>query len=386
MTEHQRRSFVRRQLREVARFMADDQTEAIDERMLEWLVEVAMDAVAPEAVHQEVVAMLKHRVAVMAFLENDDAPNYRRFAHTQLLNHFLGEETIDAIVKDEIPKYVRRNILGADFLAALSDLVMYKARSDHDLLRDFFRATSRHVKDYIYYDRGSRNMGSWLVTVLPALDGCKGITLHKLDIDEAFLRGTCPPSLIREVVVNQLDAQALDLQGLQFQSVSIGTLIVDDITRVPPSIPAPIRLQYEGPGQQHSRVIFDPAQIVSWLDRHGKDPSPNRRESGLVPSELRSHPMFKLLGRACRNRSYWIAEDGDSQFEGFVRDSDWKIIYELLKKHGLVRVEQRGSRPVAGRSNVFFHIRKPMEILGEYFDDDIREFYTSLVGRMREEL
>lgn len=31
------------------------------------------------------------------FLENDDRPRYRRFAHTQLLNYFLSEETIDAL-------------------------------------------------------------------------------------------------------------------------------------------------------------------------------------------------------------------------------------------------------------------------------------------------
>lgn len=384
MTETERRNYVRRQLREVARFMADEQTESIDERMLRWLVDVVTDRESPEVMNQEILALLKNRVAVMAFLERDDAPNYRRFAHTQLLNHFLGEETIDAIVRGEIPKYVRRNILGADFLAALSDLVMYRSRSSHDQIHRFFDATAQRVNDYVHSDRGARNMGSWLVTVLPALYDQGDIILRELDIDEAFLRGTCPAAKVSEVVVNQLDAQGADLQGLKFLSASIGTLIVDDITRVSPSFPTPVRLQYEGLGPQNSRVLFDPDDIVSWLNRHGKDPSPPRDDADLIPNEFRNHKLIKLVGRACRNRSYWIAEEGNSQFEGFVRDPLWSDVYTLLKEHELVRVERRGSRPVAGRSNVFFHIKKPMDILGQSPDKDVRGFYGSLVHRMRE--
>ena len=382
MTPEKRRHYVRRQLREIARFMADDQTEAIDERMLAWLVEVVMHAVSPESSNPEVLAMLKNRVSVMAFLENDDVPNYRRFAHTQLLNHFLGDETIDAVTNDEIPKYVRRNILGADFLAAFSDLVMYKSRSHHSDIKGFFDAASRYARDYTYHDRGARNIGAWLVTALPALDDGDSVTLHNLDIDEAFLRGTCPSAVIDEVVVNQLDAQGADLQELYFKSASIGTLIVNDLTLVSPTCPRPARLQYEGPGPRLSRVMFDPDEIVSWLNGHGRDPSPPSDDLGLVPSDLRNHPMVKLLGKACRNRSYWISEEGDSHFDGFVKDPHWHLIYGLLKEHELVRVEYR---QVSGRKNVFFHIKKASDILAEQADNDIRAFYASLVAEMRKD-
>ena len=382
MTEEQRRQYVRRQLREVARFMADDQTEAIDERMLAWLVDVVMDAVSPEDSNQEVLAMLKNRVSVMAFLEQDDAPDYRRFAHTQLLNYFLGDETIDAVTDNEIPKYVRRNILGADYLAAFSDLVTYKSRLDHDLIKSFFDAAAFRAKDYIYNDRGARNIGAWLVTALPALDESDNLTLNKLDIDEAFLRGTCPTAVIEEVFINQLDAQSADLHGLQFRSTSIGTLIVDDLTRVSPTFPPPVRLQYEGPSPQDSRVMFDPDEIVTWLNGHGKNPSPLKENAGLIPDDLRNHPIIKLLGKACRNRSYWISEAGDSHFDVFVKDPHWQVIYELLKEHELVRVE---NRQVSGRSNVFFHIKKSMDLLCESDDSDVRGFYSSLVERIRQD-
>ena len=72
--------------------MADDQTEAIDAVSIAWLVEFA----APEDLDPESLALLKNRAAVVAFLENDDAPRYRRFAHAQLFNYFLAELAIDA--------------------------------------------------------------------------------------------------------------------------------------------------------------------------------------------------------------------------------------------------------------------------------------------------
>ena len=129
----QRRTFVRSLLREIARHMADDQTEAIDEVSIAWLVEIA----APEDLDPESLALLKNRAAVVAFLENDDAPRYRRFAHAQLLNFFLAEVAIEAISNGEVPKFIRRNILGADFLAALSDLVLDAAASDSARVHEF---------------------------------------------------------------------------------------------------------------------------------------------------------------------------------------------------------------------------------------------------------
>ena len=103
--------------------------------------------------------------------------------------------------------------------------------------------------------------------------------------------------------------------------------------------------------------------------------------AGLVPDDLRHHPIIKLLGKACRNRSYWISEAGDSHFDVFVKDPHWDVIYQLLKEHELVRVE---NRQVSGRSNVFFHIKKSMDILGESDDKDVRGFYSSLVEWIRQ--
>ena len=87
LNAEQRRRYAHRFLCEVARYIADDQTDIIGETPLTWLVDMAL----PEAVDDsDVVRMLKNRAGVMAFLANDALPGYRRFAHSQVFNYFLS--------------------------------------------------------------------------------------------------------------------------------------------------------------------------------------------------------------------------------------------------------------------------------------------------------
>ena len=380
LDEDQRRNYVRHLLREVARSIAEDGTEAIDERMLEWLV----DVVIPEDTAFEVIARLKHRAAFMAFLEKDDAPNYRRFAHSQIFNHFLSEETIDTIVNGEIPKYVRRTIMGADFLTAFNDFVVELAVRQPERIRDFFNAASGLAGTYSRIDQGVRNLGAWLWTVLPMMDGVDDLVLRDLDVDEALLQGTAPPAAIDRVVVNQLDVRGADLQALTFSSTTITTLVVDEATRVPPSIPVPARIQCERSGARSAAVIPHRRLIESWLDRHGRSGLPvDRGDTGLVPNRLRDHPLPRLLGRACRSKPYWIPLDKDSDLHRFVADPRWDGLLALLEHHGLAR---RQRKSVSGRGTEFLHIKRPKDILNEDAQDpQIRAFYESLVERVRAE-
>ena len=380
MDIEQRRGFVRRLLREVARHMADDQTEAIDEVVISWLVEFA----TPEDIVQEALAILRNRAAVMAFLENDDAPRYRRFAHSQLRDHFLGEVTIDAISDGEIPKFIRRNVLGADFLSAFSDLALHLAGSDPERIQKFFQAASESARTYLNVDRGSRNLGALLVTILPAMEDTSNLRIEKLNIDESLIQGTAPEAEITEVTVNQFDIRGADLRALKLKRSTIWTLIVNDMTRVPHSFPDPSMIQNESFDARHSMVIRDPQSIRKWLDGHGRGKTlVSQPHSGLIPNELRDSEMVKLIGRACRSRSYWIPmEREEDRGHRFVRDPHWTSVLELLREHDLVREERLHS---SGRGNMFIHIKRSMAILREDSNDpQIRRFYESLVEKIHE--
>ena len=377
MDTAQRHGFVTHFLREVARFMADDQTESVDEVALVWMVEIALEQAAPHLVKSDVKGVLQNRALVMAFLVNDSAQNHRRFAHSQLFNHFLGEETLDTIGRNEIPKYLRRNILGADFLAAFGDLVAHVARgSNAQRLPDFHVAAKELVRTHMSVDRCPRNLGALLITMLPAMpDDGRGLTLGPLDVDEALMTdSTAPRASLNRVVVSQLDLRGADVRALTFIDCVVVTLIADDATRLCRNFPIPSRIHHEARGIRWA--VFEPNEIRKWIAEGAFEPAPSMGAHHWG-SVSRNHPLRKLLERVCRNRSYWIRLDASDEFAArLLEDSDWDTLVGLLRQHDLVRVEQR---PAGGQRSEFLHIKKPMKVLRKLPDDEqIVAFHRSL--------
>lgn len=379
LDEEQRRSYVRKLLREAARFIADDQTEAIDRTMLAWIVEMAV----PEDLDQEIVGILKNRAAVIAFLENDDTPRHLRFSHSKLMNHFLCENVVDSVVEDDLPKYVRRNLLGADFLATFSDFVIHLARFDADLVHRFFYAASKQARDYLAIDRGARNLGAMLVTMLPSMEDVGQLSLRDLYVDEALIRGTTPPAEILGLVASQLDIQGADIESLVFSRSHIDTLTMDGTTLVSTSIPRPVRLHYRRKrGDVASEaVIIDRGRIADWLSYHRSTYDVPQADTGLVPREFRNHQLMKLLGRVCRHGAFWIPANRIKLSRLFA-DLRWPKIVALLEQNGLLKVETREGIETNIR---FIHIRNRTGILNEDESDErIKGFYESLVEWIRE--
>ena len=387
MNQDQRRHYVWLFHREVARYLADDQTDAVDDRVTAWLAEMA----APADMAEDALAILKHRSSVMAFLDRDDLPGYRRFLHSQMFHHFLADDAIDTIAKEEMPKYIRRNLLGADFLTSFSDLILYRAESDSDRIRRFFDAASGLLLSHSWIDRGVRNLGALLMAALPALDDTGDLSIRSIQVDEALIQGTAPAASIRDAVVSQLDVRGADLRDLTFDGATIVTLIADDATRVSSTFPIPQRIQVEG----QSTALTDRERISDWLDRHGRggadraDGSSDRTDGGLVPFELRSHPMMKLLGRVCRIRSHSFSEDGDLPFQRFTQDRRWPSVRDLLKKHGFL---EETTRPTSGPKKALLHVKRAKNLLAAELsgsaashDDEIRGFFEALVAEMRED-
>ena len=374
-----RKRFVQDFLREMARDMADQQSDVLDETGILWLVDMAV----PEGIPSEARGLLRNRANVMAFLTADERPGYRRFAHSQLFNHFLSEVTMDVLARQEVPKFIRRNILGADFLSAFSALVPHVASSNEQRVQYFFDAVRGLVHSYMWTDRGARNMGALLVATLPAASGPE-LRLEDLYVDEALLQGSAAPADMVRVTVNQLDVRGADLGGLHFADSTIVTLIANDATRVSDSFPDPSVIRYEGFGMEPDAVIRAPGQIRSWVDTHGRAPSQDSRcHEGAIPEALREHHMVRLLERVCRVRSYWIRDDPEDQFNRFVGDPMWPELLGLLKAHDLARVRHPAT---SGRKDDFVHIVNAPGILqglrAESSDAKTRDFHRALTRRI----
>ena len=386
MSRDVRETFVRAFLREVARNMADDQTEALDESVVSWLVEFA----TPDGMPAEVTSLLRNRAAVMAFLTTDDRPRYRRFAHSQLLDHFLGEETVELIGRREMPRYVRRNILGADFLSAFGDLIGHLAGSDPVRVRTCFHAASELARSYLWTDRGARNLGGLLIAMLPAMVTAGNLRLEDLHIDETSLRDVAPPATLLRVFMNQFDTRGADLRALRFEDTRVATLITDDSTRVPASMPVPSVIRNEGFGGEGGKVLMNKEQIEQWLDSHGRRPVTDIGEighGGLIPPALHDHNMIRLLERTCRSRSYWIPERREKGGHGnqFMDEWEWPRLLDLLKAHGLVRIETKAS---SGRESSFLHVMNRQGLLQAFRstpdDPKVKDFYRALLKEIKE--
>ena len=363
LNEDERREYAHRFLSEVARYMADDQAEIVDETLLAWLVEVAL----PKQLDADVLAMLKNRAGVIAFLANDDLPSYRRFAHTQILNYFLGVAAIDALSSDDVPKFVRRNVFSADFLGVFVEVFQHVAREDPARCQRFFRCALELVATYQSIDRGARNLGAWLMAALPTMADIASddevLRIGQLDVDETILRGTLRQSTICNVTVNQLDIRAADLSEVIFENCTVNTAIVDGGTRVSPSFPVPRRLR-----RQNVEAKYDdewtPSKIRAWLDKRGRaDPAKDR-----APKRTAQHQqMLQLVECACRSSAFWIPEDTDTRVDRFVKDPLWPEVLKLLDEHDFLRKRKLGAR---GPRNLFVHIRQPERILANDPEDD----------------
>ncbi len=374
----QRRRYAHQFLREAAQYMADDQTDIIGETPLTWLVDMAL----PEEVDPEIVGLLKNRAGVMAFLANDTLPGYRRFAHSQLFNYFLSATVIESVGSGEIPKFVRRNIFSADFLAVFVEVLRYIANADPSRVSMFFEGAQEWVKNYQSIDRGARNLGAWIIAALPTMadiaDGSDSFRIGPMEVDETILRGTSPDTVLQRIFVNQIDVRGADLRELTFEDSALTTAIVDEGTRVSSTFPMPQRIRRQNIGTGGDGDEWDPSSIGAWLDAHGRQGSPD--ETAPAP-DSRHGRMLRLVERACRSSSFWIPEDAEGKIDRFVKDPLWPDVLELLRSHDFIREERLAAR---GPKSQFVHIKQSDRILAnDPKDRDVAKLYEAVANAAR---
>lgn len=365
MSRAQIELFVFNFLKEVARDMADSQSESVDATSLSWIAEAALG----DGVAADILGLIKNRAAVIAFLMPDERPGFRTFVHTYLLNFFLAHVSIESIANGDFPKYVRRNILASEFLSVFIEVA--SAESSTDRFQSFisrglvFAATHTHV------DRGIRNVGALLFASLPYFPSDSSYELENVQIDDAVLRGTCPAVKIRGVVVNQLDCRSADMSCLAFENSSVVRLIADDLAVFSPSFPIPSSVT-EGAGNQLSEM----SEIESWLGARGHSPK-NLELPSVVPAALKKHPVYRLLGKACRLRQYWLRAENDQPAAKVLGDQNWPSLHSVLRQYDLVREET--AKQASGKASAFVHIKHKEWLLSENSDDpQLADFFRTL--------
>lgn len=334
-------------LKEVARDMADAESESVDENALDLVAEMVLSKVISE----DQLAIFRHRIKSLTLLEGDAQSSSRRFAHTELQDYFLGLAYISIVSAGEVSKSLRRGLVSGDFLETFHDIALASPSSQ---VREFYVRASAVLAGRTVEDRGSRNVAALILAALPG--GFTDISpiraIQNQTMAEAVLRGDIPPFDVNSTDISQLDARGANLNALSLKDSNITTLIVDSTTRLPDNFPTPLALRVDDEGRS---LLTSPEQIREWIGRH----SPvSKTKHGKADNE-----HIVLFERLCRAvvRQFWIRSTGDDPAARLLTRPQWPSIKEILQRHDLLRI--RENVRVGGPRSDFYRIERARDFL-----------------------
>tara|TARA_B100000678_G_scaffold81498_5_gene67795 strand:- start:840 stop:3050 length:2211 start_codon:yes stop_codon:yes gene_type:complete len=363
-----RETFVHDLMVEVARDLAENQTDSISATSLSWLSDVSSDDL-PE----EVRGILRNRANVIAFLTEDIQPNRVRFFHECVFYYWLAQATFGSLLKCEIPKYIRRNILNADFLDIWNTVCVEKDEGNIDKVYHFlFKASG----EFGTQDRTKRNIFALACSMASIADsGEVQFVFSDITIEELVFRETVSSLVLKNVFISQLDIRGADVSDVEFQKSQVHSAIVDVATKTDKSFPLPTILVNE------TGEVTNRDEIRDWQFEQNK---PDIDISELFKTAISQIPELVLLQRIARFRRYWIKDDeSDPVARKILSDEHWPILSEALLNLGFMVASN--SVAASGRPSTFYHLKKRNQFLNTGVpSDDLVALMSELI-RLRDE-
>lgn len=327
---------------ELARDMADNQGEVLPSQTVSYISEICI----PDDVDEKVRKILIHRAQSLPFLTRSDGQNSLRFSHRQYFVYFLGRNAIEAVADGQIPKYLRHNLLGAEFLESF-DRVSRGASSK--LIRIFQTRCREFLDEPNVMDRSAGNLASLLLTSACNFPFKERISIKGISIDELLVSSEIENIDFVDIAVSSLYAEGSNLVGLSFSpDCHVISLHSNDRTQLPATFPIPSWIETP------SQTINDPSEIEAYVDKLKGDTL-----KFAMWVKLPFNP--KLISRILGYRSFWLKLEGGNDehvVQKFLKDDDWEACFQWLKDNDLVRVEDRTG--FAGKSGTFVHFRKDL--------------------------
>lgn len=340
-------TYVTRFLEEVARDLAENQYEALSDDALDLIATVAADGVVPD----DQVKAVVQRARTVVFLANDLQPGYVRFAHEQLMQHFLAREALRSVGSGEVPRYVRRNLFGREAL----DVFGHVARDRVDETREFLSAVRNGLK------RPARDRTNTNLSVLGVAAMCAAahddekLTIEDLGIGELHFPFSAPVGItFRNVAISILHAAGADIREVKFKDgVSISTLEMNADTVLADPMPVPHILVLSG------NTITNPVEIEQRL--RAPTQSGNSETFLVWPDDI-----AELLGRIDRYRSFWLRVEGSKEHEGdksaqkIIGHPKWPEVFDALQRLDLVTIRRLKT---SGSRSDFVHFRQDVRLI-----------------------
>lgn len=345
------RAYLRRLLSEVAREMAGDESESISESMLTWIVDLAV----PSGLDAKVVGTLKARVAAVAFLALDDRPGYRRFAHSQFFGYFLSSSVLDSLAEGDVPKWLRRGVVGPDFLSAFVPFLRSALVDAPEVVAKFMSqltAVSGRVEASAEGVQVKRNVGALRFSTLCVSSAESPVEVSAEEIQHGFAGTGTFFARVKVRYFGALDVRSADFSAVEFLGGGVGTLIVDRGSRIGPNFPSVLSVRSYG-ADGRAEELFDPLDVSNIVLAIG----PRDESSG----DAEESSALKLLDKLCRSRRYWFRPENDDLFGPFESLEGWAELRAALNAADMIRIDDQ--RQVSGTKSEWIHIKNTRGIL-----------------------
>lgn len=336
-------AYVGRFLEEVARDLAENQAEEMAEDALDLIATVAADGLLPN----DQVRAVVQRARTVVFLANDLQAGHIRFAHEQLLQHFLAREALRSVGQGETPRYIRRNVFGREALEVFAHVA--RGREDE---ADRFLGAAREGLGRPSRDRTHTNLAVLGVAAMCAT-APEGMQLRVQDvgINELHFPFAAPAGIVfRGTPISILHAASADIRNVTFEDgVYISTLEIDARSRLPETMPSPQTLVHPG------GTTGDQQEIARIL-------APTNDDGNGVELAW-SDDVAELLGRIDRYRAFWLRtniEEADRQGRRIVSHPEWPRVYDALRDLELATIR---TRDASGVRSDFVHFRQDIQLL-----------------------
>lgn len=329
--------YVRAVSEEIARDMADNQSEVLPNENISWISDMCL----PADIDQNLRATLINRAGQLPFLTPDQERQTTRFAHRQFFVSFLGSNAVRAVAQGEVPKYLRRNLLGPEFLESFPTLLRALPA---DLVKTFRDSAFFLGAQLGSTDRGSGNLAALALAAACEYPPAAILEMRYVYIETLYLRGEVPSIELKAVNIGTLHAESADLSKVCFlNDCKISALHVDKFTKCSKNIPLPVWLELPG------KTLYNPKLIAAHLQ--------GVNEPGVTNTDI---PFDReLLYRIQRYRPFWLRIDDDNLAHSgrkILDHPDWEKAFEWLEANDLVRVDERPE--VSGSRATFVHFRQ----------------------------
>ena len=330
-------SFVRRFLEETARDLADNQTTSVQVSNLEWIAQF----VASDEFSEDVIRTLVQRCGSMALLSVAESEAHRQFSHEQIQQHFLARTTSQSLATGEVPKFVRRNILGHEFLVIFT---RHMAGLERREIESFCERVFQSQTEAGSGDRARLNLIALLVAAVCGGEVSKRYHISKVGLDNIVFSGAVPRIEFSDVSINSVYARGADLRKVKFSgSSSVCTVFFDFGTNPNTEWPHPDVIELpNGP-------IAGRVDVATWINEF--------RPAEVILNQI-SEDALDLVARIGRFVPFWLREEKDGldhSGKKILEHPLWPRMRDLLIQNDLLKVDD--SRQASGRSSSFFNFR-----------------------------